>query len=136
MRTGESILLFDGECNFCNGSVNFIIRHDRAARFHFASLQSQAGRALLREHQLGNLPLSTMVLIDQGKAYQNSEAALRIARRLGGFFLLLLPLRLVPRPLRDFAYRTFARNRYRLFGRTAICQVPTPALRARFLDQV
>jgi predicted DCC family thiol-disulfide oxidoreductase YuxK len=136
MNPREPILLFDGECNFCNGAVHFIIRHERGTSFHFASLQSEAGRALLREHDLRDLPLSTVVLIDEGKAYLGSAAALRTARRLGGFFSLLFPLVFIPRPLRDFAYYSFARNRYRLFGRATHCQVPTPELRARFLDQV
>jgi predicted DCC family thiol-disulfide oxidoreductase YuxK len=128
------ILLFDGVCNFCNGAINFVIAHDPAARFRFASLQSDAGRALLRQHGLGELPISTMVLIDGGKVHLDSEGVLRTAQRLGGAFALLVPFLLVPRPLRDFAYRAFARNRYRLFGRSEVCLVPTPELRARFLD--
>jgi predicted DCC family thiol-disulfide oxidoreductase YuxK len=128
------ILLFDGVCNFCNSAINFVIEHDRSSRFRFASLQSDAGRALLSAHGLGELPLSTMVLIDGDKVYMNSDGVLRTARRLGGPFALLVPFLLVPRPLRDFAYRTFARNRYRLFGRSEVCLVPTPELRRRFLD--
>ena len=132
-RSGP-ILLFDGVCNFCNGAINFVIAHDPEARFRFASLQSNAGRELLREHGLGELPVSTMVLIDDGKAHLDSDGVLRTAQRLGGPFALLVPFLLVPRPLRDFAYRTFARNRYRLFGRSEVCLVPTPEVRARFLD--
>jgi predicted DCC family thiol-disulfide oxidoreductase YuxK len=128
------ILLFDGVCNSCNGTVNFVIAHDRAGLFRFASLQSDAGRALLAAHGLGQLPLSTMVLIDGDEAHLDSEGVLRTAKRLGGPFALLVPFLLVPRPLRDFAYRAFARNRYRLFGRSEVCLVPTPELRRRFLD--
>lgn len=128
------ILLFDGVCNFCNGAINFVIEHDPAARFRFASLQSEAGRALLQQHGLGDLPVSTIVLIDGGKAYKQSDAVLRTAQRLGGPFALLVPFLLVPRALRNAAYRTFARNRYRLFGRSEVCLVPTPELRQRFLD--
>jgi predicted DCC family thiol-disulfide oxidoreductase YuxK len=127
------ILLFDGVCNFCNGAVNFVIDHDRGGCFRFASLQSDAGRALLQRHELGELPLSTMVLIDQGRVYLDSEGVLRAARRLGGAFSLLVPFLLVPRSLRDAAYRAFARQRYRLFGRSDRCRVPTPEIRARFV---
>jgi predicted DCC family thiol-disulfide oxidoreductase YuxK len=130
------ILLFDGVCNFCNGVVQFILRHDRAGKFRFASLQSEAGRALLRQHGLVDLPLSTSVLIDGGRAYLNSDGVLRAARQLGGVFSLLVPFSVLPRPLRDFAYRLFARNRYRLFGRAERCLVPTPEVRRRFLDLV
>jgi predicted DCC family thiol-disulfide oxidoreductase YuxK len=129
-----TILLFDGACNFCNGAVNFIIDNDRSGRFRFASLQSEAGRKLLRSVGLGDLPLSTMVLIDNGRAYVNSDGVLRTARRLGGPFLLLVPFLMVPRKLRDAAYRAFASQRYRLFGRADQCRVPTPELRQRFLD--
>jgi predicted DCC family thiol-disulfide oxidoreductase YuxK len=128
------ILLFDGVCNFCNGSVNFVIAHDPAARFRFASLQSEAGKALLREHGLGELPVSTMVVIDRGRVFMNSDGVLRAAQRLGGAFVLLVPLLVIPRVLRDAMYQLFARNRYRLFGKADHCLVPTPDIRARFLE--
>jgi predicted DCC family thiol-disulfide oxidoreductase YuxK len=134
MDEAGPILLFDGVCNFCNDAVNFVIDHDRHQRFRFASLQSEVGQALLREHGLADLPLSTMVLIDRGRAYLASEGVLRTAQRLGGPFALLVPFLLVPRRLRDPLYRSFARNRYRLFGRSEQCRVPTPELRARFLE--
>lgn len=128
------ILLFDGACNFCNGVVKFILRYDRAGRFRFASLQSVAGRALLDQHGLRGLPLSTSVLIQDRRAYLNSDGVLRTARLLGGVFTLLVPFLFLPRPLRDSAYQLFARNRYRLFGQADQCLVPTPELRERFLD--
>jgi predicted DCC family thiol-disulfide oxidoreductase YuxK len=134
MDASGPILLFDGVCNVCNGAVNLVIEHDPAGRFRFASLQSEAGRALLREHGLGDMPVSTMVLIDGGRAFLDSEGVLRAARRLGGLFTLLVPLLWVPRGLRDGLYRLFARNRYRLFGKSDHCLVPTPAVRARFLE--
>jgi predicted DCC family thiol-disulfide oxidoreductase YuxK len=89
---------------------------------------------LLRQRGLGDLPVSTMVLIDGGQAFLDSEGVLRAARRLGGWFTLLVPLLWVPRPLRDGMYRLFARNRYRLFGKSDHCLVPTPDIRARFLE--
>jgi predicted DCC family thiol-disulfide oxidoreductase YuxK len=134
MDAGGPILLFDGVCNFCNGAVNFVIEHDPAGRFRFASLQSEVGRALLRELGLGDMPVSTMVLIDSGQAFLNSEGVLRAARRLGGWFTLLVPLSWLPRGLRDGLYQLFARNRYRLFGKSDHCLLPTPAIRERFLE--
>lgn len=128
------IFLFDGVCNFCNDGVNFIIRHDHEGKFRFASLQSEAGQALLAKHGLSDLPLSTMVMIDGGRAYVNSDGVLHTAKRLGGIFALATGLLIIPRPLRDWAYGLFARNRYRLFGRAEQCMVPTPEVRQRFLD--
>jgi len=128
------ILLFDGVCNFCNEAVGFVLDHDRAGRFRFASLQSEAGRALLAEHGLSESALSTSVLIDAGRAYKDSEGVLRAALLLGGAFRLAGPLLWLPRGLRDALYRAFARNRYRWFGRSEHCRVPTPETRARFLE--
>jgi predicted DCC family thiol-disulfide oxidoreductase YuxK len=130
----KPIVLFDGVCNFCNGSVNFIIRRDPARKFRFASLQSEAGKALLAKHGLRDLPLSTSVLIDGDRVFMNSTGVLETARRLGGFFALAVILFVIPRPLRDWAYHLFARNRYRLFGRMDQCMVPTPEVRQRFVD--
>jgi len=128
------IFLFDGVCNFCNDGVNFLIRHDREGKFRFASLQSDAGKALLAKHGLQDLPLSTSVLIDGDKIFMNSDGVLETARRLGGVYALAAGLLFVPKPLRDWAYRLFARNRYKLFGKRELCMVPTPDVRQRFLD--
>lgn len=127
-------LLFDGVCNLCSGSVQFILKRDRQGRFRFASLQSEVGRRLMTEHGLDPDALSSVVLIEDGRAYQESTAALRIARHLPGAWKLLRAFLVIPRPLRDAAYRLIARNRYRWFGKTESCWLPTPELRARFLD--
>ena len=127
-------LLFDGVCNLCNGSVQFILKRDTQGRFRFASLQSEAGRRLMTGHGLDPDALSSVVLIEDGRAYQESTAALRIARHLPGAWKLLRVLTIIPRPLRDAAYRLIARNRYRWFGKTETCWLPTPELRARFLE--
>jgi predicted DCC family thiol-disulfide oxidoreductase YuxK len=129
------IFLFDGVCNFCNDGVNFLIEHDRESKFRFASLQSEAGKALLAKHGLGDLPLSTSVLIDGDRVYMNSDGVLQTARLLGGVYALAGALLFIPRPLRDWAYGVFARNRYRVFGRSEQCMVPTPEVRQRFLDR-
>jgi predicted DCC family thiol-disulfide oxidoreductase YuxK len=135
------VLLFDGVCKFCNGLVRFVIDHERDHDLRFASLQSDEGRAALVEAMgedaaqsiLGEIEPSTMVVIEGGNVFTQSSAAFRVVRHLraplswAGVFVV------VPRPVRDAVYRWFARNRYRWFGRTDTCAVPTPELRARFL---
>jgi predicted DCC family thiol-disulfide oxidoreductase YuxK len=127
------VILFDGVCNLCNASVLFIIDRDPRGRFAFAPLQSEYAAALLREHGWVGDALTTVLLIEDGRVYDRSSAALRIARGLSGFWPLLSLFRIVPRPVRDLAYDCLARHRYRWFGRTDACRVPTPELRSRFL---
>lgn len=130
------VVLFDGVCNLCSASVQFIIDRDPRAHFRFAALQSPVAARLLAEHGAvlpGGEPESVLLLED-GVLFERSEAALRIARRLRGPVRLLAPLLSLPHGLRDRAYRFIARNRYRWFGKAESCRLPTPALRARFLD--
>jgi predicted DCC family thiol-disulfide oxidoreductase YuxK len=131
------LVLFDGVCNLCNSAVNFVIDRDPRAVFRFASLQSQAGRTAIRAH--GGEPAQgdpdTILLVENGRLFDRSTAALRIARRLAGAWKLLYALVVVPRPLRDLVYKWIARNRYRWFGKAEVCRVPTAALRARFVDE-
>ena len=134
METAKSIVLFDGVCNLCNGAVQFIINRDPQGRFSFASLQSAAGQARLREFGLSTEAFDTFVLLEGGNAYTRSTAALRIARQLPGAWRLLYALMIVPRPIRDWVYGLVARNRYRLFGRQDSCMMPTPELKAKFLE--
>ncbi|PSQ96398.1 MAG: thiol-disulfide oxidoreductase DCC [Bacteroidetes bacterium SW_9_63_38] len=128
-----AIILFDGVCNLCNGTVNFIIDHDPDGVFCFAPLQSDAAEEHLADTTL-NGHLSTIVLVENGEAYIRSTAALRIARRLTAPWPLLYFFIVVPRPLRDTVYRWIARNRYDWFGRRDECRRPTPNLKTRFLD--
>jgi predicted DCC family thiol-disulfide oxidoreductase YuxK len=130
------IVLFDGVCNLCSGSVQFILKWDPEARFRFASLQSEIGQTIQAEHGLDPGTLSSVLLVEEGRLYRESDAALRIARYLPGAWKLLTVLRIVPRPLRDGLYRLIARNRYRWFGKADTCWLPTPELRGRFLDSV
>lgn len=125
------IILFDGVCNFCDQSVQFILKRDSEA-FHFASLQSEVGQELLKIHHLQRV--DSVVLIEEGRAYTKSTAALRITRRLAKPWSLFYPLLVVPRPIRDFFYTVFAKQRYRLFGKKQLCHLPTNAERARFLE--
>ena len=127
------LVLFDGDCNLCNNSVQFILKRDPKAQFRFASLQSQAGRAAIEALGVGDLPDSIM-LICAGKLQVKSTAALAIARGLRWPWPLLSVLWLVPYPLRNLVYDWIARNRIRWFGKREQCWVPTPELRTRFLD--
>jgi predicted DCC family thiol-disulfide oxidoreductase YuxK len=127
------IVLFDGVCNLCSGSVQLILKRDPQGTFRFASLQSEPGRKLMLDHGLDPDALSSVVVIEDGRAWQESSAALRIAKHLPGAWKLLRVFTIVPRPLRDAVYRLIARNRYRWFGKTEACWLPTPELRARFL---
>lgn len=129
-----AVVLFDGVCNLCSASVRFVVRRDPAGRFRFASLQSAAGRELLLRHGLDPDDLHSVVLVEGGRAYTRSDAALRIARGLRGAWPLLGLLRAVPRPVRDGAYRLVAANRYRWFGKRDACMLPSPGLRGRFLE--
>lgn len=129
------LVLFDGVCNLCNGSVQFIIHRDKKGIFQFASLQSDVAHRILGEHlQLSSPGLSTVILLLDGKIFTKSEAVLQIARLLGGVWKLWLVLRIVPRPLRDMIYDWVARSRYRLFGKRETCSVPLPEWRDRFLN--
>ena len=127
-------VLFDGVCNLCSWSVQFIIKHDPHGRFRFASLQSAAGQQLLALHHSDTQAIDAVVLIVGTHWYARSDAALEIARRLAWPWPLVYALVIVPRPLRDWGYDVIARNRYRWFGRKETCMIPTPALRDRFLS--
>ena len=127
------VVLFDGVCNMCNASVNYIIDHDPAAQFRFASLQSDEGTQHAAEHGIEANKLSSMVLIEQDKAYTRSSAVLRVCRRLRGPAKLLWPFIVVPAFLRDPIYRFVANRRYKWFGKRDACRLPTEEDRARFL---
>lgn len=130
----SAIILFDGVCNFCNGSVNFIIERDRKNYFKFAPLQSEIGQKLLGENGIDKTETDSVILIENGKAYTHSTAALKVANKLDGAWSWLYAFIIIPKPLRDFFYKTFAKYRYKLFGKTDACMMPTPEIRARFLS--
>ena len=127
------IVLFDGVCNFCDASVNWIIARDRRGMFRFAALQSAAGERLQREHGLDPTALDTLVLVDGARVYRKSGAALRVLRRLRLPWPILFGMILVPPFIRDFVYDFLARRRYGWFGRKEECMVPAPEVRDRFL---
>jgi predicted DCC family thiol-disulfide oxidoreductase YuxK len=130
------VVLFDGVCNFCNASVNWLIDRDGVANLRFAALQSTAGQRLLARFGRSGLEADpeSVVLVEGGVLYDRSTALLRAVRHLPGPWSWLAALRLVPRPLRDAVYRWFAARRYRWFGKSDTCRVPTQEIRARFLE--
>lgn len=135
MNEENGIILFDGVCNFCNSSVNFIIDHDAKNYFKFAALQSEAGEKLQKEYGISpeDKNLDSILLIEDGKLHTHSTAALRIAKHLSGVWSFLYIFIIVPKPLRNIFYKLFAKNRYRLFGKRDACRLPSPEERAKFL---
>lgn len=130
----EHIVLFDGVCNFCNASVQFIIKRDPKAKFSFAALQSERGQELLAQNKLPMQHFDTIILAEGGKIYQKSTAALRIAKELSGMWpILYYACILVPPFLRNAVYSLVAANRYKWFGKREACMLPTPEQRARFI---
>ncbi len=126
------IILFDGVCNFCHSSVNFVIKHDPQSYFKFAPIQSEIGQNLIQKFNLNEV--DSIILIQDEKAFTHSTAALKFIKQLDGFWSWFYIFILVPRPVRDFFYRLFAKNRYRIFGKKDVCMIPTPEIRQRFLS--
>jgi predicted DCC family thiol-disulfide oxidoreductase YuxK len=138
--TPDRIVLFDGHCNLCNASVDWIIRRDRRRRIHFASLQSELGRRLMADagmaglSESGDEALDTVLYWREGKAWIRSDASLRVAQDIGGLWGILGRIGLlIPRAMRDRVYRWIARNRIRWFGRRESCRMPTETERGRLL---
>ena len=127
----HQVVLFDGVCNFCNRSVNFIMKRDPKARFRFAARQSEAGEKLRERFGVKNI--DSMVLIRGDEVFTRTSAALRIAGALRWPWPALAVFLVVPRPIRDWFYKAFARRRYKWFGKSDTCRVPTEEDRARFL---
>jgi predicted DCC family thiol-disulfide oxidoreductase YuxK len=133
-EAGYPVILFDGVCNLCTGSVRFVIARDSRKQFRFASLQSPVAEQLLGAQGRDGDRLESVVLVVGERTYRKSTAALLIARRLDGLWPLLAALLVIPRPLRDAVYGWIGRRRYRLFGKRDVCWQPQPELAERFLD--
>ncbi len=127
------VILFDGVCNLCNAAVQFIVKHDPAARFYFASLQSAAGQQLLQQYALPLQDFNSFILLDGERVYTKSTAALKVAKKLNGPVKMLYGFIIVPAFIRNAVYAFIAKNRYRWFGKKEECMLPTPALQKRFL---
>lgn len=128
----HKIVLFDGDCHFCNKSVQFIIKRDPHKHFQFASQQSEIGKKFLSEVK-APLNLDSLILIANNRYYDKSSAALRICRFLRGGWKVFTILLIIPKPFRDFVYTIVANNRYRLFGKISYCPIPSAEDRERFL---
>lgn len=128
------IAVFDGQCLLCNGWVQFLLQHDTKKRIRFASIQGAAGQRLLAQAGLKIDGLQTLLVIDGDRSWQHTAAILRVLHALGWPWRLAWVGWLVPAPLRDALYRLGARNRYRIWGRSDTCMVPSPEVAARFLD--
>ncbi len=133
MTQSAPVVLFDGVCNLCNASVQFLLRHERQPELRFASLQSDYGQSQMAHFGLG-LVVESVVLIEGQRVYLRSAAALRLLRYLRFPWPLLQIIWLMPRPLRDLVYDWIGRNRYRWFGQLAACPLPTPELSHRFIE--
>jgi predicted DCC family thiol-disulfide oxidoreductase YuxK len=130
------IVIFDGHCNLCNGTVDFLLKRDRAGQLRFTANQNEAGKRILAENAAGfagGAPPDAIFLFEDGRLYASSTAALRIARRLPFPWKLAYAANVIPRSLRDPIYAWVARNRYRWFGKKETCRLPTPDERGRFL---
>ena len=134
MENPKKIILFDGVCNLCNRSIQFVIKRDKADLFRYAALQSDIGQKLLSERNIDTKTIDSIILIDPGVAYYvKSDAALQIGKHLKGYRTLSSLLNLIPSKLRNIVYDFVARNRYKWYGRKDQCMVPTPELQAKFL---
>lgn len=131
--TDKYIIVFDGVCNFCNFWVNFVIDRDRSDKFRFASLQSEIGEKLAQEAGIDSTDPDSFILRYKGKYFTRSSAGLLVAKELGFPMNLLYPLIFLPGGLRDMVYNLIAKNRYKLFGKSETCRLPSPEERAKFL---
>lgn len=133
LLTHQQVILFDGVCNFCNTSINFVIDHDPQKRFKFASLQSDFGYETLKKYNRNTLDFDSVILLKNNRLYIKSEAALEIAKDLSGFWKYLSIFGIFPTFMLDFFYDLIAKNRYKLFGKSEVCRMPSPDLKERFL---
>ncbi|NCT17074.1 MAG: thiol-disulfide oxidoreductase [Flavobacteriaceae bacterium CG_4_8_14_3_um_filter_34_10] len=134
MTGTKKIVLFDGVCNLCNYSVTLIIKKDKKDIFRFAALQSEIGRHLIQKYHIDTSKLDSILLIE-GKYYTyKSTAALRIAKYLKGWYSLFYVFIIFPPIVRNFFYDIIAKNRYKWFGKKESCMIPTPELKAKFLE--
>ncbi|HYJ63939.1 MAG TPA: thiol-disulfide oxidoreductase DCC family protein [Parafilimonas sp.] len=129
------VILFDGVCNLCNASVQYVIKHDKKKLFRFASLQSSFGESVLKQYDLPVNTFNSFILLSDNKIYTRSTAALLVAKKLSGLIKLFYGFIIIPKFIRDFVYDVIAKNRYKWFGKKEACWVPTPELKSLFLNE-
>ncbi len=130
----KPIILFDGVCNFCNAMVNFIIRQDKNNVFLFSALQSTSGKKLLEQYKIDWKASDSFVVIENDKAYQKSNAALKLYNKLPWYWKWTQVFWIVPKFMRDWVYNVIAKNRYKWFGKKEQCMIPTKEVRTKFLE--
>lgn len=128
-----NIILFDGVCNFCNATVNTIIKYDTHNHFKFAAQQSEAGERILREAGYKVESLNSVLLLKNNHVFTKTDAVIETCKLLTGLPRILILLQYVPKPLRDFGYAIIAKYRYSIFGKRTSCMVPNQAVRDRFI---
>jgi predicted DCC family thiol-disulfide oxidoreductase YuxK len=133
LTKGYHIVLFDGVCNLCNSSVQFIIKHDKQNRFKFAALQSEIGVELTKKHKIDVAKTDSIILIKNEKHFIKSSAVLRIAKELSGAYPLFFAFLIIPSFIRNLVYDYIARNRYKWYGKKESCMTPTQELKDKFL---
>jgi predicted DCC family thiol-disulfide oxidoreductase YuxK len=134
VENDKKIILFDGVCNLCNSSIQFVIKHDAQDIFRYAALQSEVGQKLISERGIDTYKVDSIILIDPGVAYYTkSDAALEIGTQLKGYRTISKLFRLIPSSLRNIVYDFIAKNRYKWYGKKEQCMLPTPELLSKFL---
>ena len=128
------IILFDGVCNFCNRTINIILKYDKDAYFQFAPSQSNAAMGIMQQFSLEQQAITSVILIDNEKVYTKTDAVIQIANRLSGWPSLFRLLKFIPKSIRNFGYDLIAKNRYTLFGKRDQCMIPEASARNRFLQ--
>lgn len=129
----KTILLFDGYCNLCHSSVQFVLRHEKNNDLYFTSLQSPIGIEILKHYSINPNEIDSLVLIEKNKAYIKSSAALRVSKYLKGLYPICFGLLIIPSFIRNWVYDYVAKNRYKWFGKMDNCLVPDENLAKRFL---
>ncbi|MDT0551737.1 thiol-disulfide oxidoreductase DCC family protein [Urechidicola vernalis] len=132
--TPQPLILFDGICNLCNSSVQFVLKKDKNKQFIFASIQSDAAKEILLQFSKNNSDLGSIFLIHKDHLYTKSSAILRIGKLLGRFYSLAIIFWVVPKPIRNWVYDYIAKNRYKWYGKKDECMIPTPEIKSRFLN--
>ena len=122
MQIKQTVILFDGICNLCNGTVDFLIKRDRNKQFRFVALQSESGKMLVQKFKIPPVTES-VIAIKENKVYLDSDAAIEIARLLPFPWKLAILIKIIPKKLRDYIYRIIAKNRYKWFGKTESCRI-------------
>jgi predicted DCC family thiol-disulfide oxidoreductase YuxK len=131
----KKIILFDGICNLCNDSVLKVIKYDKKDHFVFAALQSKSGQDIINYLKIDVSKTDSIILYEPDVAYDiKSTAALKIMKDFGGFWVLTQVFEILPTPIRDYFYDYIAKNRYKWFGKKESCMIPTPELKAKFLN--